>query len=286
MVAAGVLLAALTITGPARAEGEPEGGLQIGMVQGMFRDIQPAMVQAMSRPLRELIRKQTGITGEVDICPDARVLTDRMKTSRYHLGVFHGFEFAWAKKRDPDLVPLVVTVPPGRKLRACVIVHEDCKAATLADLKDEPLLIPRGTKAHCFAYLDKLRASLPATTATPKTKPAVTAEEALDAIVMGGATAALVDISALVGYQKLQPGASKHLRILCESENFPQTVIAYTKGGLSDEMIGKIRRLLTEAHTTAAGKPLMMLWNLKGFEDIPADYDTQLEKILRSYPAQ
>ena len=37
------------------------------MVQGMFRDIQPAMVQALSRPLRDMIRKQTGLTGDVEI---------------------------------------------------------------------------------------------------------------------------------------------------------------------------------------------------------------------------
>ncbi len=279
-------LAGLAAAAPVgRADEDPgDRGIQIGMVQGMFRDIQPAVVQAMSHPLRQLIHKQTGLTGDVDIVPDALTLADRMKAGRYQLGVFHGFEFAWARTRDPNLVPLAVTVPPGRKLQACVVVQKDSPAASLADLKDEPILVHRGTKAHCLAYLDRLRAGLPTTTAAPKTKPPISAEEALDAVVSGNAAAALVDISALIGYRTLQPGAYKQLRVLCESESFPQTVIAYQKGSLSEETAGKIRQLLIEAHTSAAGKPLMMLWNLRGFEDVPADYGAQLDRIAKSYP--
>jgi ABC-type phosphate/phosphonate transport system substrate-binding protein len=277
-------VAGLAWATPANADDEPTGGVQIGMVQGMFRDIQPAMVQALARPLRDMIRKQTGLTGDVEVVPDAFTLAARMKAKRYHLGAFHGFEFAWVRKQNPNLIPLAVTVPPGRKLQACVVVHEDSPAQSLADLKDQPVVVHRGTKAHCLAFFDRERAGLPATTAVPKTKPAVTPEEALDAVVNGDAPAALVDASALTGYQSLQPGAFKHLRVLARSEVFPQTVLAYNRGTLPDATVAGIRRLLTEANSTAAGKPLMMLWNLKGFEDVPADYEAQLERIARAYP--
>jgi ABC-type phosphate/phosphonate transport system substrate-binding protein len=254
------------------------------MVQGMFRDVQPAMVQALSLPLRDIIRKQTGLTGAVQIVPDAHVLADRMKNGRFHLGVFHGFEFAWVRHQNPDLIPLVVTVPPGRKLNACIVVHAECEAKCLADLGECTITIPRGTKAHCLLYLDRNRTGLPMAVAKPKARPPVTPEQALDSILNGDSTAALVDSSALTGYQSLQPGASKQLRVLCQSENFPQTVIAYQKGQVDAGTLARVRKLLTEAHTTAAGKPLMMLWNLKGFEDVPVDYEAQLSQILKVYP--
>jgi ABC-type phosphate/phosphonate transport system substrate-binding protein len=278
------VLAGLCGATPAAAADPPAAGVQIGMVQGMFRDVQPALVQAMSRPLRDMIQKQTGLTGDVEIVADAHTLAERMKANRYQLGVYHGFEFAWVRKQHPNLVPLAVTVPPGRKLQALVVVHVDSKATSLADLTDESVVVPRGTKAHCILYLDRARADLPATTAVPKARPTVTPAEALDAVVTGESAAALVDVAALSGYQSLQPGAHKQLRVLVQSVIFPQTVIAYDKGSLSEATVGKIRRLLTEAHTTPAGKPLMMLWNLKGFEDVPADYDAQLDKIAQAYP--
>ena len=265
--------------------GDRDGTIQIGMIQGMFRDVQPAMVQAMSKPLRDLIQKQTGLTGEVDIVPDAQTLADRMKANRYQLGVYHGFEFAWVRNTNPDLIPLVITVPPARRLQACVVVRKDSKLATLADLRDDTVMVPRGTKAHCLLYLDTLRVGLPQTSAKLQFKPAMTSEEALDAVVQGDLPATLVDISAFVGYQNLQPGASKQLRMLCESEFFPATVIAYRKGSLDESTVERIRKLLVEAHQTPAGKPLMMLWNLKGFENVPADYSTQLDGIGKAYPA-
>jgi len=267
---------------PAARAVEPDG-IQIGMVQGMFRDVQPAMVQALSKPLRDMIQKSTGLTGDVEILPDGIALADRMKGKKLQLGVFHGFEYAWARKQHPDLVPLVVTVPPGRKLQACIVVHKDSTATSLADLKDTAVIVPRGTKAHCYLYIERLKLGLPATTATLKTKPAMTTEEALDAILAEDATAALVDIGALTGYQNLQPGAFKNLRILCQSDPFPQTVLVANKGSLNEETLGKIRKLLVEAHNTPAGKPLMMLWNLKGFEEVPADYDLQLDRIAKAY---
>ncbi|OWK41936.1 hypothetical protein FRUB_04014 [Fimbriiglobus ruber] len=279
------VLAGLAWAGPSRAGDAEAVSLQIGMVQGIFRDVQPGMVRALARPLQDMIQKQTGFNGGVEIAADPFILADRLDSKRYQFGVFHGFEFAWVKQKHPDFVPLAVTVPPGRKLQACVVVHVDSKMTCLADLKDECVVLPRGTKAHCYAYLDRERAGLPAGTAKPRAKPPANAEEALDAVVAGDAPAAVVDAAALAGYQSLQPGAFKQLRVLSKSESFPPTVVAYKKGAVDDETVEKVRQLLTTAHQTPTGKPLMMLWNLKGFEDVPADYDVQLEKIGKAYPS-
>lgn len=264
----------------------PAGGrnLRIGMLEGMFRDVQPAMVQAMSRPFRALFERQTGYTGDVEIVPDAETLSNKLKETKLELGVFHGFEFAQVRTRHPELRPLVVTVPHGRTCQACVIVSKDSKAETLADLGGEPLALPRGTKAHCLAYIEKARRGLPATTARPTVKPTQTVEEVLNAVADGTSPAALVDVGALGGYLNLQPGSAQYLRVLCRSEVFPVSVIAYRRGAVDDEAVGRIRDGLIRANQTAQGRPLLMLWNLKGFEDVPADYEAQLENILKAYP--
>lgn len=259
--------------------------IQIGLAQGLFKDTQPAVVQALAKPLRDLVKRSTGLTGDVELIADPLELAAKMKAGKLQLGVFHGYEFAWVKQADDEIVPVVVSVPPARKFQACVLVRSDSPHKELEDLKDEGVIVPRATKGHCTLYFDTLRARLPATTAKPMTKPAMTSEEALDAIVNGDQTAALVDASALLGYQTLQPGAAKQLRCLCESEVFPPTVLAYRKGGLNEGTVASLRKLLTESHQTAAGKPLLMLWNLKGFELAPADYGEQLTRSLKNYPS-
>jgi ABC-type phosphate/phosphonate transport system substrate-binding protein len=259
--------------------------LKIGMLEGMFRDVQPAMVQAMSIPFRAMFERQTGYTGDVEIVPDAEILSNKLKDQRLNLGVFHGFEYAQVRARHRELQPLVVTMPHGRICQACVVVAKSNKAQKLADLTGEALVIPRGTKAHCLVFLDKARRGLPAAVATPTPKPAQSVEEVLNAVVEGTYSAGLVDIGAFNGYLNLQPGASQHLKVLCRSEVFPVSVIAYRKGSLDDEAVAQIKQGLIGANLTPQGKPLMMLWNLKGFEDIPADYDIQLENTLKAYPS-
>ncbi|MGL6097182.1 MAG: phosphate/phosphite/phosphonate ABC transporter substrate-binding protein [Fimbriiglobus sp.] len=264
---------------------EPPTGLKIGMVQGMFKDVQPAMVLAMSKPLRDLMSRQTGLEGHVDIVPDAFALADRMTGKQLQLGVFHGFEFAWVAKNHPDIVPLLVTVPAGRKVAASIVVRKDSTARALTDLTDETVRIPRGAKAHTLLFLERERAKVGPTVAKPKTDLGMTSEDVLDSVITGDSAAALVDAAALAGYQSLQPGAFKHLRVLLQSEPFPPAVIAYRKDLLDEATAGKIKSGMTQAHQMIVGKPLLALWNLRGFEEIPADYAAQLEAVRRAYPA-
>lgn len=283
---AAVVLAAAAVCGSRAPAAEPAQTLKIGMLQGMFRDIQPAMVQAMSKPLRDLMGKKSGLDGQVEILGDAHTLAEKMTAKQVQFGVFHGFEYAWIAQKHPDIVPLVVTIPPGRKVQACVVVQKDSPTTKLADLKEEVVSIPRGAKAHCLLFLDTQRAGLPTTTAKPKANPGKTAEEVLDAVILGDSAAALVDNAALAGYQSLQPGAYKQLRVLCESEKFPPAVIAYRRGSVDDATIAQVKQSLVTAHQSVTSRPLMMLWNLKGFEAIPADYSQQLAEIRKAYPAQ
>ncbi len=280
-----IVFLACTVTAAARAEDKPAVNLKMGMLQGMFKDIQPAMVQALSKPFRELVFKQTGFTGDVDLCPDAMTLIEKLKEKKLQIGVFHGHEFAWAQKKCPDLLPIVVTIPPGGKAQSMIVVNQDCKATTVADLADEPITLPRGTKAYSFVFMDKCRLGLGKTIAKPVTKVGMTTEDLLNAVVLGEVAAALVDASTLDGYQTLQPGAFKQLKILAKSEVFPSAVVAYRKGSISEDDAAKLRKGLATANQNPSGKLLMTLWNLKGLEEPPADYQQKLDAILKAYPA-
>ncbi len=278
-----VAVLAFGIAAPTRADEKPPE-LKMGMLQGMFRDVHPAMVQAVSKPFKDLIFKQTGFSGDVDLCPDALGLIEKLKEKKLQIGVFHGHEFAWAQKKCPDLIPIVVTIPPGGKAQSMIVVGVDSKAKSVADLADEPITLPRGTKAYSLAFLEKARTGLPKGVAKPVTKIGMNTEDLLNGVVAGEVAAALVDASTLDGYKALQPGAFKQLRILLLSEQFPPAVVAYRKGSLSEEDAQKIRTGLSTANTTASGKLLMTLWNLKGLEEPPVDYQDKLDAILKAYP--
>jgi len=267
-----------------RAAEKAEPSLKMGMLQGMFRDVNPAMVQALSKPFRDLVQKQTGFTGDVEVFKEPIDLVDKLREKKVQIGVFHGFEFAWAQQLYPELQALVVTMPLGNKVQAMVVVNCECKHEKLADLADETVAIPRGAKAHAIAYLEKIRAGLPNGCAKPVAKLNMAPDEILDAVANGEQTAALVDIGALEGYQTLQPGVFKRLKILHQSEMFPAAVVAYPKGAISEDDAKRLRDGLATANQTSSGKMMMMMWNLKGFEVPPADYQKRLDAILKAYP--
>jgi ABC-type phosphate/phosphonate transport system substrate-binding protein len=272
---------AVGAAGPVRAA---DDGVKIQVVKGLFADVPEGMVTALGGPLKDMIAAKTGLKGNFTLAPDALTLADRMTANECQLGVFHGFEFAWARAKNPDLVPLVVTVPPTGKLQVFVLVHKDAKAAKLGDLKGESITVPIGSKGHCWAYLAKERAGLADGCAEAKAEK-VTPEGALDAVVNGTSAAALVDVAAWAGYQKIHPAASGKLRVLCESDSFPQNVIAYNKGSITPAQAKDLADVLTQAHAKPGGKPLMMLWNIKGFDAIPANYEKQLDASIKAYPA-
>lgn len=267
---------------PARAADPAE--LKIGMLSGMFRDQQPKVIQAMARPFRDLMTKHVGYNGDVEVVDDPFTLCAKLKENKVQLGVFHGFEFAWAQQKCDDLVPLIVTCPPGGCVQAVVVVPIDSPVKSVADLHGE-VLIPRGAKAHTLVYLDKLRDGLPADVATPAAKPDKTPEDVLNAVSEGSAKAALIDVGALDGYKVLNPSGAKGLRMLARSEEFPPAVVCYRKGTLTDDQAAKIRDGMTASCKTPTGKMLMTLWNLKGFEAPPKTYQSSLDVILKSYPA-
>jgi ABC-type phosphate/phosphonate transport system substrate-binding protein len=268
---------------PARAA-DPPGELKIGMLSGMFRDQQPAVIQALAKPFRDLMTKHTGYTGDVEVVDDPHTLTDRLKENKVQLGVYHGFEFAWAQQRCDDLTPLIVTCPPGGCVQGLVVVAADSPAKSLADLKDADVLIPRGAKAHTLVFLDKLRDGLADDSARPTAKADQTPEDVLNLVVSGKAKAALVDGCAWEGYKVLHPGGIKALKVLAKSEEFPPAVVCFRKGTLTDEQVKQLRDGLTASTKTPTGKMLMTLWNLKGFEAPPKGYQTALDDILKAYP--
>jgi len=281
LVLSSVLALFLVGTSPARAA-DP-GELKIGMLSGMFRDQQPKVVEALSKPFRDLMTKHIGYNGDVEVVDDPMALCDRLKENKVQLGVFHGFEFAWAQQRCDDLIPLIVTQPTGGTVQGILVVNADCPAKGVADLKCD-VLIPRGAKAHTLVFLDKLRDGVAVDVAKPAAKIDQTPEDVLNAVANGTAKAALVDWAAFDGYKVLHPSAFKSLKVLTRSEEFPPAVVCYRKGTLTDDQATRIRDGMTASCKTPTGKMLMTLWNLKGFEAPPKGYQTSLDDILKAYP--
>jgi ABC-type phosphate/phosphonate transport system substrate-binding protein len=278
-----ILAAALVFASVASA-GEPRV-YKVGLPKSAFRDVPPALLSFAGEPLRELMKSQAGLDGEVVMDADTLNIARRLDKGELQLGVFLGHEFAWAKDRYPSLEPLVCTVPRPREVQAFLLVRWDCKGTGLSDLKGQKLVLGKNTRDHARLFLNRKRAEDMADGGFCSTEKADTVLDAIHKVIEGDADVTVADGAAWNYFQKLYPGASQNLKVLAKSEAFPPTVIACKKGALSDEAVQRVRTGLLTAHEASKGAKLMNLIRIDKFDEVPADYDDQLKACRKVYPA-
>ncbi len=257
--------------------------MKIGLPENMFSGLPQAVVQRASQPFQTMLEKQSGLKGEIVVARDHADLTERLRTGKLDVAVFHGFEYAWVKQH-PELVPLVIAAP-NSKIQACLVVNVNSKLKGAHELKGDSVAVPGGTKAHCHLYFDRLKANLPEGRCGVVTLKGKSIEDALDAVSDDACPAVLVDAATLVAYQKLKPGAGAALKVLDQSEQFPPAVVVYRKGAFNAATTKNVRDGLVKCVETVEGQLLTSLWRLKGFEDATPQYQTELDKCLKAFPA-
>ncbi len=165
------LAIALGVTPRANAKPEaaaPTKTITVGIMSGMFKGIPEPLVKAGGQQFSSLFQKFTSLPGEVAVEEDCFTLAEKLKQNKIQMGVVHGFEWAWLTKQNPELAPLVVTVP-AKLPQSCIVVNAKSMAMTPNALKGANVDIPYNMKAHGFLHVEKLKKSCPPGSFCPMT---------------------------------------------------------------------------------------------------------------------
>jgi ABC-type phosphate/phosphonate transport system substrate-binding protein len=269
---------------PAQAEAP---AVKIAVVNTLTRGLPAAIVSIAMRPLKAYMESETGMAGEIVLGGDALELGKKLEDDQVQIGVFHGHEFAWAKKKFPKLEPIVVCLNDSRNIRAVQIVLATSKAESHADLKGTTLALPRENRAFCRLYAER-RCVTPACTLEKYYKDVtnpIDCEDALDAVGRGKVDSAIVEASLWESYQKNKPAWAKYLRVLQESEIFPPGVIAYKQGKFTAKQADSVRNALINAGGHAQGKGVMKSMRVSAFASAPEKFADILDACFAAYPA-
>jgi ABC-type phosphate/phosphonate transport system substrate-binding protein len=261
--------------------------VKIGLVRSFLRDLPPSMVQLMMQPFSLLMKAQTGLNGELVPCRDAFDLARQLHEDRLQLGVFNGFEFAWAREKYPDLQPLCIVINHERHLTASLVVRGDSNLTSVDDLKGKTVAVPRYCPEHCRLYLNRLTRELGAQPKQFFAKVMVPSnvEETLDDVLRGKLQAAVVDGVSLECYHQVKAACFARLKVLKKSEVFPAAVVACRQGTLDSATVNRFREGMVSASQNERGRDLMSMWKITAFENVPPDYDATLTSIAQAYPS-
>lgn len=261
--------------------------VEIGLCGSLFRDMPDGVLDVMAKPFGLLMAAQTGMVGHLAKTADAEELAQKINEQKIHVGVFHGYEYGWARQKYPDLKPLVIAVNQKRHLKAMLIVRSDSAATGFADLKGKSLNMPHGSWGHCHLFLEtycQKAGQCPMEEYLSKLTAGANSEEALDEVVDGTIDATVVDSLALDCYKRRKPGRYAALKTAVESEVFPAGVVAYRPGTLDEKTLERFKESMLNTHKTLLGRQLLTLWRLTGYEPIPDDFEKTLSDIVKAYP--
>jgi ABC-type phosphate/phosphonate transport system substrate-binding protein len=248
----------------------------------LFREISPQMLNVATSTYQKLMQSQLGMDGKVVHLADGMAVAAQLDSGQQHLGIFQGFEFAWAKAKYPNLEPIVVAVPQHRQIQACVIVPAECEAKTVGCFKGCKVALPKACRDHVRLFFYKLQAVESPKADICEIVSTTTTDDTLDDVVDGKYAGALVDAGAFEWFAANKPGRAERLKVLTKSEVFPPGVIACKKGGLDQATLQKCREGLLGADANA--QLVLRMMKLKGFEPVPGNYDDLLRKSQKTYP--
>jgi ABC-type phosphate/phosphonate transport system substrate-binding protein len=280
------MLALLLVGGVGGEEQARNAPVRVGVPLSFFRDIPEAKAQMLMEPLRLLLEAQTGVRGQLIITPTAEMVGEQLHEEKVQLGLFHGFEFAWARLKNPQLKPLLLAINQQRHLRAHVVVRQDCAAVTFADLGGKSLTLPLQSREHCVLYLERRcrECGEKLDGFFGKVKTVGDVEDAIDEVVEGTVQATVIDGVSLDSYKRRRPARFAKVKSVLQSEAFPASVVAYQPGVLPDSSLRRFQERMIAANQERGAQPLLAMCRMTAFEPVPGDYEQNLADILKAYP--
>jgi len=279
-------LCGLALSGKA-ADPSQRALVHIGMVQTLFNDIPQTLVQICAAPFSALLKDRTGVDGNLTIAGDGLTVGKLLHENKYQIGIFQGIEFAWAQHKYPDLKPLMIAVSYHPILHANLVVLDSNPATGFAGLEGKDLALPKRSKMHIQLFLNKGCSGCgqgdPGKFFHQVSRPE-SLTDALDNVVLETIHAVVVDDLGLEHYKDLKPGCFKRLKVIAKSEHFPTGVIAYRENTLDKETLAKFKDGMVNAKNDTKAREMMALFQLTGFEEIPANFADTLANIIRAYP--
>jgi ABC-type phosphate/phosphonate transport system substrate-binding protein len=280
------LLSLLAGWGSAAADEAPTAKdkivIQLGIPDTLFRGVPDYLKQPGAAPFLKMMKAQTGLDGKVNFIPNPMTVAEQLNANKMQIAVFQGHEFALAREKYHDLIPIAITDPFHQNQSFCV-VSWDCKARNIGQLAQGNISLPAAIKDYCELHLAKMMQEHMKGKAFKGQLKAAQSVDAIDDVINGKALCAIVDATTLKFYENLYPGQFRNTKILCQSEVFPNACIAVKKGQLDDKTIANFKKALFNAPNDPTGNYLLSNWKLKGFTKVPDDYDLQLKSFLKNY---
>jgi ABC-type phosphate/phosphonate transport system substrate-binding protein len=260
--------------------------LRIGTGGSLKADRDSGTEKGALKALQDLIKEETGVENEIVREESWRPLAEKMAKRQLAIGIFHGYEFAWAKERYAELKPLVLATN-GRLYQVVhIAARRDNPATDFAGLQDQSLCLPdTGQRTPrlfleraCEAHGKKPEAFFSKITSHDNI------EDAVDDVIDGRVQAVVLDQTALDAYRRRKPGRFDRLKLVARSQPLPPIVIACYDTVIDRALLRRVRDRLLFPPDRKKEQAVLTLFGLTEFTGVPKDFDRVLAETRKAYP--
>lgn len=280
----GALLLAAGILGWSAAAAPAQNTvLKIGTSGSLAEGTSGSDENAAMNTLHNFIQTETGFNNEIVRQKGWQDLANHMDKGDLSIGVFEGYELAWAKEKHPKLKPLAVAVNVQPYRQIFIVKRKNEKARSIDEMQGKKVSIPKAGQGYPLLVLETLVKKEPKQF-FGNIKFSDNVEDSLDDLVDGVVDIAAVDRQALDSYKRRKPGRFNQLGELAKSKPLPPPVIVYEEGRLDDATLRKFRDGLLNANQKEKGRSLLTFFKLTGFSTPPSDFQQVLNDTRKNYP--
>jgi ABC-type phosphate/phosphonate transport system substrate-binding protein len=262
--------------------------LRIGTSGNLASEKQGEKEESALKSLKSFVKEETGMDNAISKQKDWRELTDKMVKAELDLGVYQGYEFAWAQEQHPQLKPLALAVKVYLNPVAYVVTQKANKAKDFAGLQGQSVAIPATAERYLRLFVERQVKAAGKTLDTYFSKVLTpdNVEDALDDAVDGKVQAVVADRAALEAFKRRKPGRFNKLHEVAHSQPFPPPLVAYYGNVLDPASRAKFRKGLLYANRNERGQTMLTLFHLTGFALSPSDFDKVLAQTRKAYPPE
>jgi ABC-type phosphate/phosphonate transport system substrate-binding protein len=260
--------------------------LHIGTSGNLTPEKQGQREKGAMESLKGFIKDETGFENDITRQKDWQELVDKMAKGQLQIGVFQGYEFAWAQKDHSELKPLALAVNVYRYPIVYIVTNKDDPAKDFAGLKGHALGLPDTGQPFLRLFVER-EAKAQGTDLKDFFSKIIAdhgVEDCLDDAVDGTDQAVAVDRAALEAFKQRKPGRFSKLKQVVKSPPLPPVVIAYYDKALDEATIKRFRESLLNAGKSEKGKTMLTLFHLSGFDPLPDDFDKVLTDTRKEFP--
>jgi ABC-type phosphate/phosphonate transport system substrate-binding protein len=275
------LVAAVLAVFVSVASAQDDKPVKVALLESVFAGQERDKVVQQIRPFADLVQRDTGTKATFDIA-SYKEMVPAFSRGEIQLVILTGLEYGWVRAKNDQARALVHASIDSGATQTVVVVGQNEKAADLKELGGATVALPERVPYLTEHYIKSVMGK--PIEESFKVQRADNVDDALENVIDGKVQAAIVTKANIAVFAERKPGRYRRLKVLHQSPEFPPATVMYHTKYADKAALRRFEDALLRSTQNVEGQRVLTLYKLKGFEELPTNFDAKVAAIVKQFP--